>query len=639
MTAIISPGKLDGQDQTITPQILANLMTSLWRVFKIAVYYPDGHPAADQTLASFSHALNRVVGKKEIFLQFNIDESGISLQGIELDINLSPVAYFHDLLHELSISSLAIHRDITTAELRHFISRILFLRAEAKSSRSFRAIEMSDLPETIRTEQKKFLSVRSASDDEGSGDSSHTTIDYLLSALKEHGLKQQQLAMCRDLLESIPATLEERTIKESDLPSVTWSDVEILLRRAADSIQSSKNGSAAKDLSGKSYNIDILVAILKSFDNTDGRAKSHEAIDLLVKLTKGTSVPSKLQKPLSSRGEAGINITPDTIKKILPAMHAYHLPDDLRENDRREELSILIQMLGRENRLQAVVKTHELLRAALHSPLDPDELRIVIYGMRHLLTKLDDEELRRALLMILEIIRRSGFTSPLSLLLEVSRGLAAPEFVLLWPYMVNEILIEGPSRDPKLFHHLCLQAARLPIPHMRKQLPLLRTLEACSKKRISANIFSPPPAELHALFRLLLGTTDAKYLYERLINGLRQKAFCWLDEAVAPLLDHMHPVHRQFISQLLQQDDPLNPSPSLKKIGAGIIIESLPRIPEEQRMEEWIPVSIAALAKAKNPGAPKMLNGILKEKNFLVIPEWPGPARKAARETLTKGRY
>ena len=162
--------------EIVTPQVLADLMNNLHRFFKIGIYYPAGHTVADQAAASFIRSLNKIAGKEATYVRFALSENSLAIQGIELDLSLASIHYFHNLLHSLSIAGLDIHRDLTADELRLFLSRLLFLRTSLQYSRDFKEIKITGLPPTVKVHQLKFLASASAEGHEGSGDSSQPTV-------------------------------------------------------------------------------------------------------------------------------------------------------------------------------------------------------------------------------------------------------------------------------------------------------------------------------------------------------------------------------------------------------------------------------------------------------------------------------
>ena len=169
---------------------------------------------------------------------------------------------------------------------------------------------------------------------------------------------------------------------------------------------------------------------------------------------------------------------------------------------------------------------------------------------------------------------------------------------------------------------------------MRASSPCLKRLDALAERKIAVNIFLSPPSELRFLFILLLESSQAVYFCKKLINGLRKHPFGWLDKAVLPLLDGRSEADQQFIVNLLQQENPAHPGPALKEEGAAIIVERLPKLSLEQRKEQWVAESIAALSRVRVLAAYSLLVEIARGKQFLLIAKWPRPVRIAAFKAL-----
>ncbi|MCI5211339.1 MAG: hypothetical protein D3910_21715, partial [Candidatus Electrothrix sp. ATG2] len=277
--------------QLVTPQDLAELMNSLQRIFTVGVYYSSGHVVLDQAMNSFLHLFRRIVGEQTNFLHFTVSETMLTIQEIELNMQLPSVKSFHILLYKLNIITLDIHRDITADEALSFVRKLISFRARIQNCRDFSSIKITDLPETITIRQLQFMASQSSSSDsgEGSGDASQPTIDYLLSSLAEHGAKNEQLELCRQLLQSIPESLGKRQIVEHDLPSVKWDDVEKLLFKLAESIEIATPDPTTGLPLGKHrkyYNSDPLIAVLLSLEDEKETSVSREAVNLLISLTR-----------------------------------------------------------------------------------------------------------------------------------------------------------------------------------------------------------------------------------------------------------------------------------------------------------------------------------------------------------------
>lgn len=628
--------------QLVTPQDLAELMSALQRIFTIGVYYPSQHGVVDQAMSSFLHFFKKILGDKTSFLHFAVSEAMLTIQEIELDMQLPYVKFFHNLLYKLNIISLDIHRAITADEALLFVRKLISFRARIQNCRNFSEIKITDLPETIKIRQLQFLTTQASSSYTGddSGDASQPTIDYLLSSLSERGAKKEQLELCRQLLQSIPTALKERPLVEHDLPSVTWDDVEKLLFDLAESIEcASPDPKAGAPLGThrRYYNTDPLIAVLLSLEDSEEKARSKEAINLLIDLTRGALPHAENQEgnvSIGLRAQDRSDISLEQFRQELVTLEEHSLPKDFFANERSEQLSILMMMIGQNPPLQVMIKVQEALRDCLTGDLEAKEWKIVIAGMSHLVKTLDAERLHFVFVMFLKLLRHSGHASPLLFLRDVCQRLTMTEFAICWPFLINELLVQGPQKDPDVFRELCVVYKDFPQQEMRRKIPQLKLLDALSEKKIAPDIFSPPPPELYPILAVLLRSSQAAYISEKLINGLQEQAVSWLDRAVMPYLDSYSSADQRFLFELFRQANPAKPSQSLKGIGGQIIVERLPALPVEQRAEEWVVDSIEALSRIRVRGAQQLLSNIVQSRNYLVIPEWPRSARAAARKAL-----
>ncbi|XOF33924.1 MAG: hypothetical protein ACL93V_01080 [Candidatus Electrothrix sp. YB6] len=626
----------------VMPQNFSELMNAIQRVFNISLYYPSGHHLADQAINTFLASVKKGIhNEPEPFLRFTVTDTTLSLQNIELDCRLPSVKTFHGHLHTLNISSLAIHRDITPDEARQFFGNIISFRAKIQHSRNFSEMRITGMPKTIRIHHHKFVAGQASTSDNIPDHAVQATVDSLLSSLEQQGIEQELLAVCRQLLLSIPDALKKRQASKTDLPSVTWSDVEQLLSGLAEFISSSTQDAAAPPLE-KHYNIDALIAILTTLENPAEQNQSREtvrkAMNLLIDLTKGSSQPRddapKADKGLRPGDRPGISI--NELKLSLLPMRIHPLPSRFFERDRGEQLSIFMLILGRTPDVQVVMGIRDSLHDCFATPLRPEEWNIVVQGMRQLVKTLDSGRLQFIFFTFLTVLRSSEHTGPLIFFRDFCRRLRVTEFASCWPFLINELLIEGPQQHPELFHKLCSLAGRLPEHYMRRGIPCLKQLDAMGKRKIAADIFSPPPPGLYSFFIILLQSSQAVYICKKFILGLQQQAIGWLDRAVAPFLDGSLASDRLFLIELLQQADPAAPDQHLKKKGIQIIIERLPALSLERREEKWVPGSIAALSAVRLQTAYDLLTNIARGKQYLLLSQWPKAARTAARNVLTR---
>ncbi len=336
----------------------------------------------------------------------------------------------------------------------------------------------------------------------------------------------------------------------------------------------------------------------------------------------------------SLRPDDRTDISIGELKKELLSLEKHQSGTSLFQHTRSEQLSVLMLLSGSSLQVRAFLDIQQAFLDCFAIPLERDEWHILVQGTRQLFKISDRERLHFILVLLLQAFRSSPYTSSLVFIRDICRELTDEELIAFWPFLINELLIEGTEKEPEIFQELCVVAGSLHEEDMRASSPCLKRLDALAERKIAVNIFLSPPSELRFLFILLLESSQAVYFCKKLINGLRKHPFGWLDKAVLPLLDGRSEADQQFIVNLLQQENPAHPGPALKEEGAAIIVERLPKLSLEQRKEQWVAESIAALSRVRVLAAYSLLVEIARGKQFLLIAKWPRPVRIAAFKAL-----
>ncbi len=499
----------------VDPEAVVDLMVALERVFKIGVYYPSGHAMCDQAADLFLRALTKVIAKAPA-LRFECGRENLSVQGFELDLAMRGVRGFLGLLNEVGISAVEFDSTVTAADLHRFVTQMLHYRNRIKGAHDFQQVIVDGMPPTIAVEHLEFVA-RDVGAGEGcgpdggpgGGDAANPSLEALLATLLKHGLTPQEMARCRRLLEAVPGYLQENRLTGVALPQVSWADVERLLLRAAKQ-PSGGSGEGTGNARAPSTNLDALAAIFASLGEKHGTADPHQAIDLLVALSRRTppspdpettadaaSLPKPAAAPPVTRED-------QPIADLRAALAACAEKDvgalQFEAENRGEILTILMQMLQRDQKPQAQLRIQKQLRDILRSPLQPAERAIAVAGTQDLLGLGGADRLHGALRIITEALRSSEHSAPLRFLCDVVRGRPREDLLRLWPFLVNELLLTGSRNDMEIFEEACDAAARPTPAEMEAGLPVLETLESLRDRRCARDVFAPPPTE--TVFRL-----------------------------------------------------------------------------------------------------------------------------------------
>ena len=642
MTATQTPDleRLD-EGQIVDPQAVVDLMAALERVFRIGVYYPSGHAMCDEAAADFLKAFERTLGKAPS-LRFALTGGVLHLQDTPLDEDLRGVTGFREILALLGISGVVFDSNMSAGELHRFVMQLLAYRNRVKGAHRFQQVEVEDLPLSIAVEHLQFtaheVEQEDDEDDEG-GDPSNPTLETLLTALARQGLGAQELARCRKLLEAIPGYLKDTNLEGSALPQVGWQDVQKLLLRAARVTEEA----GADDRGGPSkshVNLDALTAIFKTLSERAEAENPRQAIDLLLNLSRRDMMPGGAGEDATARPkpQRSPEIEAWPIQDLRIALDACTVrasaPLELRSGTPAEELSILLQMLDRDHKLPVQVRMQKRLRDIARTGLQPEEWEIAAAGMRNLADPEQEERLFGPLLTLTDALRDSGSVSVLAFLRDVCAGCDPVRQALLWPFLVNEILLEGKHKDAVAFADACRLAGALEDQAMQARLPRLESLAALREGRCARGAFTPPPRELDRVLALVLGSVHADCVGECLLDGLRQQPPNWLAEAVVPLIRRYEPKHRHFMIEALRMADDQEPGKALLESAGRLVGENLPGLTFHDGSEPWLPNTLRSLATLNVPGGAAQLQRIVDQRRWFVWPAWPKTCRRAALDTL-----
>jgi hypothetical protein len=551
------------------------------------------------------------------------------------------------LLNEIGVSAVEFDSIVSAADLHQFVMQMLVHRNRIKGALDFQHVVIGGMPSTITVVHREFVARDFAANDgprADGGDSTNPSMETLLATLLKHGLTPQEIARCRKLLEAVPGYLRDYQPDGASLPQVTWTDVEKLLLRAAKQ-QSVGAGDGTGGSRVPGSNLDALAAIFTALGAQAATTDTRQAIDLMVAL-------SRRSQPAAPEPEVAATSAPAPTPAAAPA--AAPQPSavfDLRAaladradksgiaplqtaENRCELLTILLQLLTRDQKPQVQLRIQKQLRDILRTQLLPSERVVAVEGVRHLLSLGAVDRLHGALRIIMEALGSSEHSLPLRFLCDVCRDRPRPELVEVWPFLVNEILLTGGRRDEEVFREAC-EVAAMPTPEeMQGCLAVLESLEALRDRRCVRDAFAPPPSELYPVFAVLLHSPFAPFIGDQLLSGLRFKPLSWLSEAVLPMLGRFQPKHRRLLVDILKLGVSDDVPPDMAEAAAHIIADALPTLPRANRREPWVRAAVGAIARLPVPGAGQILRDILHSRHFVVVHEWPEDSRRAAREAL-----
>jgi hypothetical protein len=620
----------------IGPALFRDFMVSLRRLFKIGVYYPAAHPIFTETTDRLIRQIAALAGEKPAITLENYHNS-VRIDEAVLDHDLPFVAEIKEIMASLDVHAFTVSRDISCTELHDFVHILLAQRSRIMSAKSFSQVEITNLPASIEVHRKKFVARKVGSID----DPSSTSIDTLVESLAEYGLSAEQLDTCKTLLASLPRFLSSSGAIEDTDAAVSWHDVSRLL---ASAVKSNRDLATLADTKpGATSIIDALGAMLEQLEHHPTHSKARTSLNLIVSLIKESAHLKKHHdeaNPISSDHYLSQHLVAEKIQAFTAKnrLHRKNLAAIADSSPDDEILSILLQLAQHEQPLQAQLNMQKFFREILSSPISEKRWAILVSGLHSIITTSQAAPAGALPHMVLEPLRRSRHASTTTLFKDIVRLCEKENYRLIWPYVVNEILLVGRGADKESYEALCRFAAQRPAPEIKKGMEALGRMEAFQNKMVAEDIFLTLPVESYRLFLILLHTDLAPLISTRIIEGLTHNPPDWLTKAMAPALDGDRQAHREFLRKYLHAAHQGQIPDDLLKQSADLLVEALRELPPERRTDPWVTESINAFASLKTKESLSFMKEIATAKKLLLLPQWPAPCRKAAALVLSAKR-
>jgi hypothetical protein len=631
--------------QPIPPHLeqknLIEFLESLHRIFKIGIYYPAGHKVLDHAAKQFQRNFLGVADtKRSVFIE--LQSEALLVESHEIKKLTIALQEFKKLLFDLGIATIEIDRTILLPELLQLVRTLLLGRSKLQGIKEFTRAEIDTLPASVRISQKNFLVDKNAILLDDNVDDTENGLADVFQVLAEQGFGPEKIEQCKTFLHSLSKKISIKPFNVQGLPTVTWNDVRGLLIKAA-SKASHFSGSPDGEFAKKELN--AISAIFTGLEMEVQDKASQETINLLTSVFSGTS------SVIKQHGDGAYKL-----KKIRPSdnislQSAAQLQSFVDENyvssrtlekinrfDRREELAIALQLLQFKQEPAVAGKIRQVLQIILSTPLNDGETEILIKGVINLATFTDNSSHFYDTVRFLAIFFRSctvNFPSQ-HFLVTICQKLSPAEQILIWPILVNEILVIGRTADRKVFEQLVHLAAGLPGGEMKGRWQELEAMDCFQEKKIAADIFDPELKNGFPIFSFLLETSMKRQIGARILGSLKENPSDWLIEAVAQLLQLEVPQHMKFLQIYLLAAQKGYFPVNLRMAAGTLVAHELPEIAAHERKEAWVVKTIEATPEIQVELTPPLLNRIIKEKRLAIVPKWPNACRRAAAEALKK---
>ena len=633
---------------TLAPEH-TDLLVGLDRMLTVGSYYPPGHEKYRQVSASAHRAVARAAGPNGI-VSIEIDDPGLTMGPSFAPADSREAKRLHKLLMPLDIALLEIDGEASIEDLHAALAVLKKHQSELTGARSYRAIEIKGLPDSVRaTSRKLYVKMKhrlgSARDKQLNDEAfdPNTIPDSMLVPTPDgQQLEREFLAVVRGIMQAgdperlkqlhetpidqITAALGEwipdaaiRAMKEIiDRLAETNSDplvLESLVRHAR----------KALEMTGDAELVELAFQRLRVEREVKGEARP-----LLDKRPKPRNVKRQAVVYTMTRAQLGA-LVDEVTAEARPV-------EDQNAQTNADCLGICYQILATAPTPELAENITSLMQALVGSDdYSQGDLIVARDALRSAFQQgWSDQttELVMALLGPMRLVRpeKLGW-----LWLATWEGLHdTAQKEAAWPFLVNDLLLGITWEDAAGRLQLYSELTRLDTHDRLDLLARLEALPALRDKQATGDILDGPPPLLYPVYRLLLRSSLVEEFGPRLLARLTaQKAH----PLVVQLLESLGSYDRgqlRLYQAMLDQGVAERVTPALADQAGRYLRAIVTRLTDDELAAPWVPGAIAWLSQLRVGGIVEILRDVVKERRWLFIPVWPRDAREAARTALER---
>ncbi|MCB1183998.1 hypothetical protein KDM41_11245 [bacterium] len=652
----------DLNGQVLDPRSVT-VLKALDRLLTVGAYYSNEHDQYLKAARDSRDALVEVIRGGHGPVAIEITAQGLQIDRRNVDPHHRNVRLLHDLLVPLNIARLEIDGALTPEDLRQAVAALQEHRMALGQASTFREIVIENLPASVRAVSRSVLDHGDAGGHGRDGASGAAdgprSLDDLLQPWSDEPadagdtpeesvaarLARQFMEMVGEILANLQRADQERaTGAGPDAAGTAVSRQELeQLRRALqrlveidpdpdDLLQLITQARRALDLSRDRRAADLVFRILKrdmlhSRKQEAGAAKrtvqaADYRLDVGGLLAEVTALESRVEPVAppgldARRDRLGIALLllgdgPNEALRhaLLDTVERSVAEDDFDEGGAGHlAAAVAARVAGQANPTPRAA-TGEHVGTA-----DGEELLVIAVGT-----------LRRT---------RSDLLAPFWVrLLELT---GADELPLLWPHLVNDILLGWGKGSRQVAAHLGQAAGRLSLQDALGQGRRLAQMPALQRKTASRDLFATPLPVLYPVHAALMTTRLRGWLGQELHDALVREPVSPLAASVLAALGDHRPEYATFYLDLIRHRDADVLPADFAVAAAAILSDGIGCLPRDRRDDAWVTAGLAELAALGAEHARPLLERVLREKHFFFFPAWPGSARTVARRALTSG--
>jgi hypothetical protein len=622
------------------------LLLALDRMLTTGTYYPPGHAqyvaVADQCAEAIAKAMQ---GQDKI--EIEVTAEGLNIGGGSVGKDERCAQRMHELLEPLNQAVMIIYEDVRTEHLHEALATLKDHHKKLVGTRDYQEIEIQGMPETVSV-MGRSLYVRTIGGN-GPEETNSPINEYFDPNLipdaalvptpagqtmeREFLAVVQGLMKCgdrdklRELAQADDARVSEilgtwvpdhaiKTIKDFlEALEATNSDPMLLQHLIG-------HAQTALTLTGDPVLVELVFEKLRKEN-----------------LAKPKKQPLLEKRPKPSRKPVRFTLSRAELRDLIDLVHAdaeLRTDEDIIEPAKTDCLGICVQVLNVAPSQQLSEGIAATLRTVLGGrKLAEVDRRVVTDALIATFKNNDVETIDLIVSMLSLRMRRSHFKELGPLWLNIWNGMeTVREKERVWPYAVNEVLmgLEWVENRQKLEFYQALSSIN--VSERNDLLLQLETMRSLKEKILAPDLFHAPAPLFYGVHQLLLNSTLAAMHGPQMHQRLSyQKAHPMVAALLDGFTEYDH-ARRNAYHAILAQGVSNEVVPDLQEVALRHLKGTLSRLPAERRGEPWVADAIRWFGKTGSAKARPVIEKILNEKKWFILPVWPASCRDAARDVL-----
>lgn len=615
-------------DPTVPDDDLAYFVELFFRLFTAGISYPLGHILVDLLIERCLQQLRMICDVKG-GADLEMAPQGLVLNGYHLPRDDASATSLHALLQQAGVAGIFFDRFLTHSHLLLATRRLLTRRTGTVDDPADAGEPLTGAPCGM---ELRFIVDAVVPDVDGPPDPLLPQITEIATRLPK--------ARGQRLRAEMTALLRRGAIHMPGFPFASGRDAIGLLLTA---VSAGNLPEAARRCGYGERDTAILLSFVESLADLTSQGDQRSPLALLCrswcksmerKARLTCSAPAKVSK---ERG--GRSCSTAALQRFASVQLGWSPQGaPMCSGNRRPMLSLVLQQVEPTSCHALDNVRHTVLVELLQEPLQQKEWQLLKGALQERLEVFGDDHFHSLFSEVMPALRRSPALSCASCLLELWQALPPTLHKHLWPYVADELLLSGMAGVKREFYQLSDCVGTMPMEEMKRQRFLIERQPAFSGRQLAPRVFCPAYTSTYRFFAFLLDTSLQAQIAAMVMAELRRSPQDELLAAVIFLLRPEEEVHVNFLANYLNHAHSETFPEFLTMAAARLMVESLPQLDEKSKDEPWLERTIAAMATWHGAGTIEVLENIVEQRRFAIVPAWNRNCRRAAETALDRLR-